>query len=121
MCAARRQDPTEPPPWVDAFALRAHGQRLAQARKTADGGTWLFCGNEQKSGIVMWLLARMPLDALPGYSPKRQAEAVRFWQSWQNPVTGRFYDPAKTDPANPDDPDAFCNEKYVIGILRAAT
>jgi len=39
-----------------------------------------------------------------------RAKALRFWQSWQNPATGRFKDPR--------DPKREVNEKYVVGLIR---
>ena len=44
-----------------------------------------------------------------GYNEQTRSEAVRFWQSWQNPETGRF-----TDPGNPE---RLVNEKYVVALL----
>jgi len=36
-------------------------------------------------------------------------KALKFWQSWQDPATGRFKDPR--------DPKRQVNEKYVVGLI----
>ncbi len=36
---------------------------------------------------------------------------LEYWQSWQDPETGRFHDP--------DRPDRVVNEKYVVGLIGA--
>ncbi|NLE57787.1 MAG: hypothetical protein GX616_05460 [Planctomycetes bacterium] len=38
-----------------------------------------------------------------------RAKALEFWQSWQDPATGRFKDPR--------DPKRQVNEKYVVGLI----
>lgn len=118
MLAVRAREPRKTPEWVNGLARRGHRQRLEQARALADAEVWLYSGDELALDIKS-LVNEMPLEELPGYSPERRDGAVRFWQGWQNPTTGRFYDPATTDPSAPADPDDFCNEKYVIGAIRS--
>lgn len=36
-------------------------------------------------------------------------KALKFWQNWQDPATGRFKDPR--------DPERQVNEKYVVGLI----
>ncbi|HPD31334.1 MAG TPA: hypothetical protein PLL20_15180 [Phycisphaerae bacterium] len=38
-----------------------------------------------------------------------RTKALKFWQSWQDPATGRFKDPR--------DPKRQVNEKYVVGLI----
>lgn len=48
---------------------------------------------------------------VPGYSEQAKRDALVWWQSWQDPHTGRFHDP--------DDRDRLVNEKYVVSIIRS--
>lgn len=49
-------------------------------------------------------------EQIPGYSRAAEKDALRFWQSWQDPKTGRFHDP--------DNLQRLVNEKYVVAIIR---
>ncbi len=55
------------------------------------------------------LLSYGNLENLPGYSKENHHQAVRYWQSWQDPTTGRF--------RNVDDPTAPINGKYMPALL----
>lgn len=55
------------------------------------------------------LLSYGNLKNLPGYSKENYDQAVRYWQSWQDPTTGRF--------RNVDDPTAPINGKYMPALL----
>jgi len=114
----RFPEPQKTPEWVVDLAAEMRRRKLEIARQDWTGRIWMFLGSEGASSLLGQLCDYMPLEEVPGWSPRRQAEAVRFWQSWQNTRTGRFYDPSKTDPQDPDPDVEFCNEKYVVNILR---
>ena len=46
----------------------------------------------------------------PGYNEQVKRNALAWWQSWQDPKTGRFHDP--------DNPKRLVNEKFVVAIIR---
>jgi hypothetical protein len=48
---------------------------------------------------------------LPAFDEQAKRKALQFWQSWQDPKTGRFTDPR--------DPSRQVNEKYVLILLKA--
>jgi hypothetical protein len=48
-------------------------------------------------------------DKVGPLDDKARRKALEFWQSWQDPETGRFKDPR--------DPDRQVNEKYVVGLI----
>jgi hypothetical protein len=48
-------------------------------------------------------------DKVGGLSDAERQKALKFWQRWQDPKTGRFKDPR--------DPERVVNEKYVVSLL----
>lgn len=115
----RAAEPRKTPLWVNALFQRGRETWFAKARELTDEDVWLFEQDEQRTGqLLNRLLMYAPVSDIPGWSEERRRAAIEFWQSWQNTATGRFYDPRHTDPQAPADPKAFCNEKYVVNILR---
>jgi hypothetical protein len=49
-------------------------------------------------------------ERVGGWNEEMKQRTIRFWQSWQNPQTGRFQDPR--------DPKRVVNEKYLVGLLQ---
>ena len=90
---------------------------LADQEKT---GRWFFTNNRaggangpEYATVLRYsqmLISYGSLEELPGYSTDNYDEAVRFWQSWQDPKTGRF--------RNVDDPAAPINGKYLPELLQ---
>ena len=95
----------------------AEAEVLADQQKT---GRWFFAFNRAGGAngpeyatvhrYAQMLISYGSLEALPGYSKLNHEQAVRYWQSWQDPVTGRF--------RNVDDPAAPINGKYMPELLR---
>jgi hypothetical protein len=128
--AARAATPSPTPTWVNERAQRLLQDKLSCARQAqAEGQRWFLveaAGGAGKrtdelrtAAVYLALVAELGLEGVPGYTAERRRAAVSWWQSWQNDRTGRFYNPAVTDPQQPRDPSGFCNEKYVVNILRA--
>jgi hypothetical protein len=90
---------------------------LADQQKT---GRWFFAYNRVGGDngpeyatvhrYSQLLISYGNLENLPGYSKDNHDQAVRYWQSWQDPITGRF--------RNVDDPTAPINGKYMPEVLR---
>jgi len=115
---ARAREPAITPSWVNEYFDRVMNERIEIISKKPKDEPWFFVGDEVQTAQVMGVLSSyIGLENIPGWSEKKQKESIKFWQSWQNPETGRFFDPSKHNPQNPEDPSGFCNEKYVIGNL----
>ncbi len=121
---------TSTPQWVWDFFHQIQKESLDEAKRYAEGKIWMVkqvpsepgsaYGDETETGVLFSDLmthCKLALQDIPGWSPQRQAEAVVFWQSWQNRQTGRFYNPRLMDPQHPTPEEGVCNEKYVVGIL----
>ena len=93
--------------------------RFVIARHRVDGPVWGLGKrnpsardwDEVGSCQYVQLLHQYDMTGPGGLTEKTRREAIRFWQGWQDPKSGRFHDPrnrART-----------VNEKYVVGVLRA--
>ena len=115
---ARARRPAITPSWVNEYFDKVMNERIEIISKKPQDEPWFFVGYEVQTAQVMGVLSSyIGLENIPGWSKEKQKASIEFWQSWQNPETGRFYDPSKHNPQAPKDPSGFCNEKYVIGNL----
>lgn len=107
---ARAKEARETPKWVNELAerIREHYYKISSGFEKDQ--VWGFMGDEKTSERFYTRLKTFGgFEKAPGWSEARQAEAIKYWQSWQSAKTGRF--------RNPEDPNKSCNEKYVVGIL----
>lgn len=138
----RLKKPLPIPPWVKTYLDKRFDEAIEAAEWAyRTTGRWFFIPSGdnpyteigirrwdecETSGVYGRLLQRMRLTELPNYSVKNHREAVKWWQSWQNSETGRFYNPIYVDPEHPEvkrkeDPvyDQYgSNEKYIPGVLK---
>lgn len=120
----RRNKPAKTPPWVNAIPDRL-ADLLIQEHLYAEGEVWgLARGTPGKgplydgpgSHTFLRLVRQYNLfdevsEKIGPLDKKARQKAVAFWQNWQDPQTGHFKDPR--------DPNAFVNEKYVVGLIGA--
>jgi len=116
----RRQRPSPTPGWVNAIPNRL-GDILVEKHHCPDGPVWGLARrvpdqglpyDEMGSATFVGLVKQYDLyDRVGALTDEKRAEALKFWQSWQDPQTGRFNDPR--------DPDRQVNEKYVTGLIRS--
>jgi hypothetical protein len=116
----RRQTPVPTPAWVNAIPDRL-GDILMEKHHYPEGPVWGLARrvpeqdltyDEIGSATFIGLVKQYELfDCVGPLTEDKRIEAIEFWQSWQDPKTGRFKDPR--------DPDRQVNEKYVVGLIRS--
>lgn len=114
----RRQQPTATPDWVNAIPDRI-GDVLVEKHWYREGEVWGLAKtipdkgypyDEMGSATFVGLVKQYNLfDRVGELNEEARLKALRFWQSWQDPQTGRFSDPR--------DPQRVVNEKYVVGLI----
>jgi hypothetical protein len=114
-----RPAPATTPAWVNAIPDRI-GDILAEKHYYAEGEVWGLARarpdgelpyDEVGSAVFAGLVKQYDLyDRFGPLDDAAREQALRFWQSWQDPETGRFHDPR--------DPAREVNEKYVAGLIR---
>ena len=117
---ARKKEPGKTPKWVND--LVEHMAGLLVERHILKGGeVWGLAKadpdqdlpyDEQGSALVIAMARRYNLfEQIGGFNKTAKQAAIRFWQAWQDPKTGRFFDPRN--------PNRVVNEKYVPILLAA--
>lgn len=120
MARVRRQKPAKTPTWVNAIPDRI-GDLLVEKHWHRDGEVWGLAKrtpdsdlpyDEMGSATFLGLVRQYNLfDRVGALDEAARAQALQFWQSWQDPKTGRFFDPR--------DPERTVNEKYVVGTIHS--
>jgi hypothetical protein len=123
---ARQREPAKTPQWVNAIP-DSIGDILVERHLYKDGEVWGLAKrdpalnyqskrekqmyDEIGSAVFISYVKEFNLyDKVGGWSEEARKKAIKFWQSWQDPNTGRFIDPCE--------PDRVVNEKYIVGILK---
>ena len=111
---ARRKTPTETPEWVNELPARRQRYWAELLEERVNKGVnkpWGYLEEEVTTaelyGAVIGYYGS--LEKASGWTENTREELVEFYQSWQDPETGRFHTPNQLDRS--------CNEKYVIAIL----
>lgn len=117
---ARRKDATETPDLFNRIPDRL-GDILVARHLYADGPVWGTARRTPDSrlefdemGSATFLGVVRQYDLFDRVGPLSDADrkaAISYWQSWQDPETGRFKDPR--------DPDRAVNEKYVVSLIHS--
>ena len=134
---ARRTNQSTMPAWLKANRDAYRDQIAAAARKSFEQtGIWFLArgaarDTDEQETEAVWgsLLNFGDLSTLPGYSKENREQAIKFWQSWQNHVTGQLYNPLYQDPQHPevkrrtpgnrnDYTAEKINTKYIVSILK---
>ncbi len=116
----RRPEPARTPEWVNAIPnqladilLEKHLHRRGPVWGTAKADPQQELPyDEMGSATFLNLVRQFDLfDKIGGWDDKARQEALKYWQGWQDPGTGRFRDPR--------DSNRTVNEKYVVGLIRS--
>jgi len=115
---SRAAQPAPAPDWVKAVP-DGIARLLVEKHLFRGGPVWGLARRfpdskldyeEEGTAICLGVIRDLKLfDRVPGYNEAERQKMIRFWQSWQDPRTGRFVDPR--------DRKREVNDKYVIGIL----
>jgi len=83
------------------------------ARRDPEGKLYGDLAYEEYGSAAYWNLVKQHnlWDKVPPLTDQERKEALKFWQSWQDPETGLFKDPR--------DPNRMVGEKYVVNLIRA--
>jgi hypothetical protein len=118
LAMVRRPEPAETPDWVNRIPDRI-AYILVEKHLYKDGPVWGLAKqypdqelpyDEVGSCTFIGLVGQYDLfDRVGQLDEESRTEALAFWQSWQDPNTGRFLDPQH--------PERQVNEKYVVSLI----
>ena len=114
----RAPEPARTPAWINEIPDRI-GTLLIERHMCKNGEVWGLAKSNPSQDMpydevgserfIEYAYEYNLFDMIGGWSEMAKQETIRFWQSWQNPKTGRFVDPR--------DPERVVNEKYIVGLL----
>jgi nicotinamidase-related amidase len=114
------REPQPTPAWIQAIPAQI-AEMLIERHLYRAGEVWGLARRyadqelpyDEVGSSMFFTIARdyHLLDRIGGWNEEARLKAIRFWQAWQDPATGRFFDPR--------DRKRIVNEKY-CGILLEA-